>query len=46
MIKTIIEGNLKESASNGGCKECQTSCQSASKTSIAVSNQPCENKDK
>jgi len=42
MVKTIIEGNLKESACYGGCKECQTSCQSASKTSIAVSNQKCE----
>ncbi|MGF0040088.1 six-cysteine ranthipeptide SCIFF [Peptoniphilaceae bacterium SGI.131] len=27
---------------DGGCGECQTSCQSASKTSSGVANQPCE----
>ena len=28
----------------GGCGECQTSCQSASKTSCSVVNQQCERK--
>ena len=43
-IKTLNTGNLKESASHGGCGECQTSCQSACKTSCTVGNQECENK--
>ena len=41
-IKTINSRNLKESAVKGGCGECQTSCQSASKTSCSVANQQCE----
>jgi predicted ribosomally synthesized six-cysteine peptide SCIFF len=43
-IKTLNSGSLKESASHGGCGECQTSCQSACKTSCTVGNQSCENK--
>ena len=31
-IKTLETRNLCESAKNGGCGECQTSCQSACKT--------------
>ena len=31
-IKTLATRNLKKSAAKGGCGECQTSCQSASKT--------------
>ena len=41
-IKTLIDtkiNNCKES----GCGECQSSCQSAAKTSSAVANQECEN---
>ncbi|MDD5923985.1 MAG: six-cysteine ranthipeptide SCIFF [Clostridia bacterium] len=41
-IKTLNSRNLAESAKNGGCGECQTSCQSASKTSCSVANQQCE----
>ena len=33
-IKTIETRNLKDSAKNGGCGECQTSC--------GVANQNCE----
>ena len=32
-IKTLSSATLKESAAKGGCGECQTSCQSACKTS-------------
>ena len=41
-IKTIETRDLKESAVKGGCGECQTSCQSAGKTSCTVGNQSCE----
>jgi len=41
-INTINTRNLHESAVKGGCGECQTSCQSASKTSCSVANQKCE----
>ena len=41
-IKTLSSRNLAESAKKGGCGECQTSCQSASKTSCSVANQKCE----
>ncbi|MBQ1302032.1 MAG: six-cysteine ranthipeptide SCIFF [Firmicutes bacterium] len=41
-IKTLETRNLVESAVNGGCGECQTSCQSASKTSCSIANQQCE----
>ena len=41
-INTLKTRNLKESVLNGGCGECQTSCQSASKTSCSVANQQCE----
>ena len=46
-IKTITTRDLAESKVRGGCGECQTSCQSASKTSCSVANQHCEQrKDK
>ena len=41
-VKTIAHATLKQSASAGGCGECQTSCQSACKTSCGVANQACE----
>ncbi|MCL2044819.1 MAG: six-cysteine ranthipeptide SCIFF [Oscillospiraceae bacterium] len=41
-IITIETRDLVESLKKGGCGECQTSCQSASKTSCAVVNQKCE----
>ena len=41
-VKTLNKANLKETASKGGCGECQTSCQSACKTSCTVANQKCE----
>ena len=41
-IQTLSTRNLRQSMMNGGCGECQTSCQSASKTSCGVANQPCE----
>ena len=43
-IKTLDTKNLCESAKNGGCGECQTSCQSACKTRCGIANQQCENK--
>ena len=45
-IKTLNSKNLRKSAVKGGCGECQTSCQSAFKTSCTVANQKCENSDK
>ena len=45
-IQTIETRNLCQSAKNGGCGECQTSCQSACKTSSGIANQQCENKNK
>ncbi|MDR0381086.1 MAG: six-cysteine ranthipeptide SCIFF [Oscillospiraceae bacterium] len=45
-IRTISGATLKQSASGGGCGECQTSCQSACKTSCTVANQRCEQKKK
>ena len=41
-IKTIETRNLCDSAKNGGCGECLTSCQSACKTSCGIANQKCE----
>lgn len=41
-INTISTRNLADSVKTGGCGECQTSCQSASKTSCSVANQQCE----
>ena len=41
-IKTISTRNLAKSVVTGVCGECQTSCQSASKTSCSVANQHCE----
>ena len=45
-IQTLETRNLCESAKNGGCGECQTSCQSACKTSWGIANQQCENTEK
>ncbi len=33
-IKTLETRDMCESAKNGGCGECQTSCQSACKTKL------------
>ncbi|MEE0776826.1 MAG: six-cysteine ranthipeptide SCIFF [Bacillota bacterium] len=41
-IQTLETRNLATSAKTGGCGECQTSCQSASKTSCSIVNQKCE----
>ena len=41
-IKTVSTRNLSKTVVKGGCGECQTSCQSASKTSCSVANQQCE----
>lgn len=41
-IRTITRGTLQETLSTGACGACQNSCQSACKTSLTVSNQPCE----
>ena len=41
-IKTLETRSLCDSAKNGGCGECQTSCQSA----CGVANQKCENTSK
>ncbi len=40
-IKTISRPALAGSLRKGGCGECQTSCQSACKTSLTVGNQAC-----
>jgi len=42
-IITLETRNVAECNKNTGCGECQTSCQSASKTSNSVANQVCEN---
>lgn len=44
-IKTIKTRNLCEGLNKAACGECQTSCQSASKTSSSVVNQVCEQKN-
>ena len=41
-IKTIETRDLQKSVETGGCGECQTSYQSACKTSCGVANQQCE----
>lgn len=41
-IITLETKDLAKSAKKGGCGECQTSCQSASKTSCSIANQKCE----
>ncbi|MDR0813609.1 MAG: six-cysteine ranthipeptide SCIFF [Oscillospiraceae bacterium] len=43
-IKTVKTRDLCASKTAGGCGECQTSCQSACKTSSGVANTPCEKK--
>ena len=42
-ILTIETRDLTQSAIDGGCGECRTSCQSACKTSCGIANQQCEN---
>ena len=41
-VKSLVTRNLKESMKKGECGECQTSYQSACKTSCTVGNQSCE----
>lgn len=43
-ILTVIKPKLQETLVRGGCGSCHVSCQSACKTSITVSHQPCEKK--
>lgn len=43
-IETLNNPCFKETAAEGGCGECRTSCQSACKTSCTVANQECEKK--
>ena len=45
-IKTLPTRDLRGSVKNGGCGECQPSCQSACKTSCGVANQSCESTKK
>ena len=42
-LNIINSKGLIRCSSKYGCGECQVSCQSAVKTSSAVSNQKCEN---
>ena len=41
-VKTLNTRKLQNTVKKGGCGECQTSCQSASKTSCTDGNQTCE----
>ena len=41
-IKTIETKDIQKTVKTGGCGECQTSCQSACKTSCGDINQSCE----
>ena len=41
-IISLNTRNLETSKNDGGCGECQTSSQSACKTSCGVANQKCE----
>ncbi|MBQ3924657.1 MAG: six-cysteine ranthipeptide SCIFF [Firmicutes bacterium] len=41
-IKTLATRDLCKNVDKAACGECQTSCQSASKTSSSVVNQKCE----
>jgi predicted ribosomally synthesized six-cysteine peptide SCIFF len=41
-IKTLVNSTINN-CDKTGCGECTLSCQTASKTSSAVSNQKCEN---
>ena len=45
-IQTLETRDKAQSLLNGGCGECQTSCQSAGKTSGGIANQPCEKNEK
>jgi len=40
-IKTLAKPSWQKTINGRGCRECQTSCQSACKTSITVSHQSC-----
>ena len=42
-IKTLNTERLQSTLKKGGCGECQTSFQSALKTSCTVGNKSCEN---
>ena len=42
-IKSLNTKSFKDTVKKGGCGECQTSYQSACKTSCTVGNQSCEN---
>ena len=42
-IKTLNTQSLQKTLKKGGCGECQTSCQSACKTSFTVGYLSCEN---
>ena len=44
-IITLSTRDLEKSVEHGGCGECQTSCQSASKTSCGIANQNFENEN-
>ena len=41
-ISTLTSATLKQTAAHCACGECQTSCQSAFKTSFTVANHKCE----
>ncbi len=41
-IRTLSKPILKESIIKGGCGECKSSCQSATKTEPDTANQKCE----
>ena len=48
LTKSVVTGGCGAGQTSllGGCGECQTSCQSACKTSCGVANQKCENSNK
>ena len=45
-ITILSKNSLQDTIKTGACGECQTSCQSACKTSMTVGNQVCLQKDK
>ena len=45
-VKTLNTKRLQNTIKKGGCGECQTSSQSACKTSCTVGNQSCENQNR
>ncbi|OEH84569.1 six-cysteine peptide SCIFF [Desulfuribacillus stibiiarsenatis] len=44
-IKILSRNTLQDSIHTGACGECQTSCQSACKTSVTIGNQVCLQKE-